>query len=163
MIQRGLSRFFISALATGTTIALLAGCADSAKRINENPQQYGAPTFGAAIGVTAGNSGAAAAGGGAAGAVVGLAAAPYLAKRDTVYFDKAIDQAAVAPRGQTVVWENPHTGTTGRMTRLNDVEVRVAAVCRNLRSEITKRGRTSTEILLVCRDDLTPWYIEWDD
>ena len=68
---------------------LLAGCGID-DYINENPQKVGAPIFGGAVGVAAGEaigSNAAQLGLGATGAIVGLAAGPYLQKRDLVFFD----------------------------------------------------------------------------
>ncbi|MGH6619518.1 MAG: hypothetical protein ACREF6_08235 [Alphaproteobacteria bacterium] len=141
---------------------LLAGCA-VADYINENPQKVGAPIFGGAVGLTAGEvigSSAAEAGLGAAGAIVGLAAGPYLQKRDLVFFDKAIDQAAVAEPGKPVHWSNPNTGTTGAMVRLKDVPGPDFNTCRQLRSDVNAGGNIAAEILVVCRPERGTWYID---
>ncbi len=143
--------------------ALAAGCADTVDYVNENPHRVGAPLAGGTIGLLAGSAtGNPIVQGGLAGVglAAGVAAAPYLEKRDTVFFDKAIDKAAVAPRGQPVEWSNPNTGTTGRMTRLNEVDLQATSTCRVLRSEVTTASEIATEDLIVCRDDSTPWYIE---
>lgn len=142
---------------------LIAGCADTVDYINENPHRVGVPLATGTAGLMAGSaigSSAAEAGLGLGGVAVGVAAAPYLAKRDTVFFDKAIDKAAVAPRGEPVEWTNPNTGTTGKMTRLNDVDLQATSTCRVLRSEVTTSTEVATEDLIVCRDESTPWYIE---
>lgn len=149
-------------VAIGMT-ALIAGCADTVDYINENPHRVGAPLAGGTLGLLAGSAtGNPIVQGGLAGVglAAGVAAAPYLEKRDTVFFDKAIDKAAVAPRGQPVAWSNPNTGTTGKMTRLNDVDLQATSTCRVLRSEVTTAAEVATEDLIVCRDDSTPWYIE---
>lgn len=142
---------------------LIAGCADTVDYINENPHRVGAPLAGGTLGLIAGSAtGNPLAQGGLAGVglAAGVIAAPYLAKRDTVFFDKAIDKAAVAPRGQPVAWTNPNTGTTGKMTRLDEVDLQASSTCRTLRSEVTTATEVATEDLIVCRDDSTPWYIE---
>ncbi len=150
------------AAAIGLT-AITAGCADTVDYINEHPHRVGVPLAAGTAGLMAGSaigSSAAEAGLGLGGVAVGAAAAPYLEKRDTVFFDKAIDKAAVAPRGQPVEWSNPNTGTTGKMTRLNEVDLQATSTCRILRSEVTTASEIATEDLIVCRDDSTPWYIE---
>jgi surface antigen len=151
-----------SSIAALLAVLLLAGCA-VADYINENPQQAGAPIFGGAVGLAAGEaigSGAAEAGLGAAGVIVGLAAGPYLQKRDLVFFDKAIDQAAVAEPGKPVHWSNPNTGTTGTMVRLKDVPGSSFDTCRQLRSEVNTGGRIAAEELVVCRPERGTWYID---
>ena len=142
---------------------LLAGCGID-DYINEHPQKVGAPIFGGAVGLAAGEaigSGAAEAGLGAAGAIVGLAAGPYLQKRDLVYFDKAIDQAAEAEPGKPVHWRNPNTGTTGTMVRIRDLPGTGFETCRQLRSDVSANGNVASEMLEVCRPPRGAWYIEW--
>jgi surface antigen len=143
---------------------LLAGCAETADYVNENPHKVFAPFVGANIGAAAGQaigSTTAQASLGAAGAVIGLAAGPYLQKRDVVYFDKAIDQAAVAVPGQPVHWSNPNTGTRGTMTRVKDVSGTGNESCRLLRSEVNADGGVAVEDLIVCRPAQGTWYIDW--
>jgi hypothetical protein len=141
---------------------LLASCGVD-DYINENPQKVGAPIFGTAVGVAAGQaigSSAAELGLGATGAIVGLAAGPYLQKRDLVFFDKAIDQAAVAEPGNPVHWTNPNTGTTGTMVRLKDVPGADFDTCRKLRSDVKAGGNIASEILVVCKPERGAWYID---
>jgi surface antigen len=131
--------------------------------INENPQKVGAPIFGGAVGVAAGQaigSSAAEAGLGATGVIVGLAAGPYLQKRDLVFFDKAIDQAAVAEPGKPVHWSNPNTGTTGTMVRQQDVAGSGFDTCRQLKSDVNASGKRASEILVVCKPERGAWYID---
>ncbi len=143
-------------------ISLLAGCADTDGRVNENTHALSAPLFGAAAGLSVGS----AIGGtgpqiglSSTGAIGGFAAAPFLARRDVVYFDKAVDVAAAAKPGVPVKWENPHTGTTGVMTRLKDVEISIFLLCRELRSNVTTKKARTAEQIIVCTDDYGPWYI----
>ena len=143
--------------------SLLTACAETAETINENRFEIGAPLFAGTAGLMGGTAiGGAAAEAGLAsvGLGAGLLAAPYLRKRDTVYFDKAIDEAADAPKGTTINWENPNTGTTGRMTREADVYLYATSICRKLRSKVTKDDTVRTEELVVCRDEYSPWYID---
>ncbi len=163
MIHKRKNRAVASILAAIGMAGLVAGCADTVDYINENPHRVGVPLAAGTAGLMAGSaigSSAAEAGLGLTGVAVGVVAAPYLAKRDTVFFDKAIDKAAVAPRGQPIEWSNPNTGTTGKMTRLNEVDLQATSTCRILRSEVTTASEVATEDLLVCRDDATPWYIK---
>lgn len=143
---------------------LLAGCADTANYINENPHRVLAPVAGSAIGVTGGEligSGAAEAGLGAAGFIAGLAAGPYLEKRDVVFYDKAIDRAAVAEPGKPIHWQNPNTGTTGTMVRQKDVAAGSGDdICRQLHSEVNAGGKLAAEELVVCKPDMGTWYIQ---
>lgn len=144
------------------SLLLLAGCSDTVDYVNENPQRVGAPIMGGAAGVMAGEAiGATAAevGLGAVGAIAGIAAAPYLEKRDVVFFDKAIDKAAVAKPGEPVHWVNPNTGTTGTMTREGDVDIATDLTCRRLRSEEKQDQELKVETMVVCRPDLGTWYI----
>lgn len=141
---------------------LAAGCAETEESIDRNSRTIGASVSGAAVGVTAGEligATAAEAGLGAAGAIVGLAAGPYLEKRDVVFFDKAIDIAAESKPGTPVHWTNPNTGTTGVMTRGADVDLFIDKICRKLRSEETKAGEIEVENMVVCKPDLGTWYI----
>jgi surface antigen len=143
---------------------LLAGCAETADYVNENPQRVLSPVIAGAIGQSAGEaigSATAQAGLGAAGVIVGLAAGPYLQKRDIVFFDKAIDQAAVAAPGKPVHWSNPNTGTRGTMTRMKDVEGTGGETCRTLRSEVNSGGAIAIEDMIVCRPPQGTWYIDW--
>ena len=131
--------------------------------INENPQKVGAPIFAGAVGLAAGEaigSNAAQAGLGAAGVMAGLAAGPYLQKRDVVFFDKAIDQAAVAEPGTPVHWSNPNTGTTGTMVRLQEVAGSGFETCRQLKSDVNAGGKRASEILVVCKPERGAWYID---
>lgn len=141
---------------------LAAGCAETEESIDRNARTIGASIGGAAVGVTAGEAigaTAAEAGLGAAGAIVGLAAGPYLEKRDVVFFDKAIDIAAESKPGTPIHWKNPNTGTTGVMTRGADVDLFVDKTCRKLRSAERKTGEIEVENMVVCRPDLGTWYI----
>ena len=163
MTNRRKKRALTTTLVAIGIAGFIAGCADTVDYINENPHRVGAPLAGGTIGLIAGSAtGNPLVQGGLAGVglAAGAAAAPYLAKRDTVFFDKAIDKAAVAPRGQAITWTNPNTGTTGKMTRLNEVDLEASSTCRLLRSEVTTATEVATEDLTVCRDDSTPWYIE---
>jgi surface antigen len=141
---------------------LLTGCGID-EYINENPQKVGAPIFAGTVGLAAGEaigSNTAQVGLGAAGVMAGLAAGPYLQKRDVVFFDKAIDQAAVAEPGKPVHWNNPNTGTTGAMVRLKDVPGSDFNTCRQLRSDVNAGGKIAAEILVVCRPERGTWYID---
>lgn len=141
---------------------LAAGCAETEEAIDRDARTIGASIGGAAVGVTAGEAigaTAAEAGLGAAGAIVGLAAGPYLKKRDVVFFDRAIDIAAVSKPGTPIHWKNPNTGTTGVMTRGADVDLFVDQTCRKLRSAERKPGEIEVENMVVCRPDLGTWYI----
>jgi hypothetical protein len=146
-----------------TAFSLFAGgCAETADDMDRNARTAGASVAGASVGVIAGEAiGATAAevGLGAAGAIVGLAAGPYLEKRDVVFFDKAIDIAAESKPGTPVHWSNPNTGTTGVMTRGEDVDIDVDLTCRKLRSEERKAGSIEVENMVVCKPDLGTWYI----
>ena len=157
MRQNRISAVLLSAL-------LLAGCAETADYVNENPHKVFAPVIGGAVGAAAGEaigSTTAQAGLGAAGVIVGLAAGPYLQKRDVVFFDKAIDQTAVAVPGRPVHWNNPNTGTRGTMTRVKDVSGAGNESCRLLRSEVSAGGGVAVEDLIVCRPEHGTWYIDW--
>ncbi len=145
----------------GTAIALLlmGGCAE----IEEHPQRTFAPVAGGAVGLVAGDAigtTAGEAGLGVLGIIAGVVAGPYLEKRDTVYFDKAIDVAAVAEPGKPVHWVNPNTGTHGIMVREDDVDITTDQTCRRLRSEETRKSEIRIETMVVCRPELGTWYIK---
>ncbi|MGD8808880.1 MAG: hypothetical protein PVG24_04705 [Gammaproteobacteria bacterium] len=145
--------------ATAIALLLAGGCAE----IEENPERIAAPVAGGAVGLAAGDAigtTAAQAGLGAVGVIAGVVAAPYLEKRDTVFFDKAIDVAAEAKPGEPVHWVNPNTRTNGIMTREGDVDVDVDLTCRRLRSEETTTTQLKVETMVVCKPDLGTWYIK---
>ena len=145
---------------------LLAGCAETGDYVNEHPHTVLAPLIGGAVGAAAGEAiggPSAEAGLGAAGLIVGLAAGPYLEKRDLVFHDKAIDQAAVAEPGKPIHWQNPNTGTTGTMIRGKDVAAGSGGdTCRQLHSEVNTGGKLAAEELVVCKPDIGTWYIEFE-
>ncbi len=153
----------INVAAAAFAALLLAGCAETTDYINEHPQRVLAPVAGAGVGLTGGGfleNSAAEAGLGTAGFIAGLAAGPYLEKRDMVFHDKAIDQAAVAEPGKPIHWQNPNTGTTGTMIRGKEVTGH-NDTCRQLYSEAKKSdGSVAAEELVVCKPDIGTWYIE---
>lgn len=143
-------------------VILAAQLVTACEMLEEHPRQVIAPVTGAAVGVSAGEAigaTAAEAGLGAAGAIVGLAAGPYLERRDVVFRDKAIDIAAEAEPGKPVRWANPNTGTSGTLTREDDVDVATDLTCRRLRSEEKTDTEIEVETMVVCRPDLGTWYI----
>lgn len=144
----------------GAAIALLlaGGCSE----IEEHPQRVFAPVAGGTAGLVAADAigtTAAEAGFGALGVIAGVVAGPYLERRDTVFFDRAIDVAAVADPGKPVHWVNPYTGTKGTMVREGDVDITTDQTCRRLRSEETRETEIRIETMVVCRPDLGTWYI----
>jgi surface antigen len=145
-------------LAAAIALFLMGGCAE----IEEHPQATFAPVAGGTAGLIAADAigtTAAEAGLGALGVIAGVAAGPYLEKRDTVFFDRAIDVAAVAEPGKPVHWVNPNTGTKGILVREEDVDISVDLSCRRLRSEETLQTEIKIETMVVCRPDLGTWYI----
>jgi hypothetical protein len=121
-----------------------------------------APLAGGAVGLAAGTAigtTAAEAGLGVFGVIAGAFIGPYLEKRDTVYFDKAIDVAAVAEPGKPVHWVNPNTGTSGIMIREADVDITTDETCRRLHSEERLKTEIKIVTMVVCRPELGTWYI----
>lgn len=154
--MRGFRNIGLTCLAI---LALAGGCT----AIEENPEMVGAAAIGGTAGLMAGDAigtTAAQAGLGAAGAIAGIVAAPYLKKRDTIYFDKAIDVAAETAPGKPVRWNNPNTGTTGTLTREDDVDVSTDLTCRRMRSEVKTTDEVTVESMVVCRPDHGTWYIK---
>lgn len=146
-------------LAIAAALLLTGGCA----AIEEHPERVAAPVAGGAVGLAAGDAigtTAARAGLGAVGVIAGVVAAPYLEKRDTVYFDRAIDVAAEAKPGEPIQWVNPNTGTTGTMVREGDVDIDVDLTCRRLRSEEKTQTEIKVETMVVCKPDMGTWYIK---
>jgi len=145
-------------LAAAIALSLAGGCT----QIEEHPQETFAPIAGGTAGLIAADAigtTAAEAGLGALGVIAGVVAGPYLEKRDTVYFDRAIDVAAVAEPGKPVHWVNPNTGTRGILVREEDVDISVDLTCRRLRSEETRKTEIKIETMVVCRPEGGTWYI----
>lgn len=148
----------IALAAAAAALLLAGGCA----QIEEHPQRTMAPLAGGAVGLAAGDAigtTTAEAGLGVLGIIAGVVAGPYLEKRDTVYFDKAIDVAAVAEPGKPVHWVNPNTGTTGTMIREADVDITTDQTCRRLHSEERLKTEIKIVTMVVCRPELGTWYI----
>ena len=141
-------------------LLLLAG---ACSYIEEHPQSFGAPIFAGTAGLMAGEAigtTAAEAGLGGLGFALGVVAGPYLEKRDVVFFDKAIDRAAVAPPNAPVNWNNPNTGTSGTLVREGDVDIATDLTCRKLRSEVRTSDELKVEQMVVCRPYDGTWYIQ---
>lgn len=147
--------------AAAMVLAWLAGCAADPLERNRQTREIATPVAGVSAGLSgAGFIGSRAAeiGLGTAGFVLALALLPYLEQRDMNFRDAAIDGIVERQPGDTVSWENPHTGSRGEL-RLVAVNMDYTPeTCRDIQSTVFYETYRMTEYMLVCRLD-SGWYI----
>lgn len=157
---------FAVALCLLPALLSLGGCAGKEDYLVEHEQRVVAPIAGAGVGLAAGSAiGGNIAKGTLAGAglVMGAAVGPVIERRDTKFFDRAIDEAADGGPGTKASWQNPNTGNKGTIAVVKNVNLFASETCRELLSTVTTKDRITEEQLIVCRDEPGPWYIYESD
>lgn len=149
-------------IAVALTVALLVGaCADRA-----GPKQTVGTLGGAAAGGLLGaqiGSGkgrlAATAAGALIGALVGSEIGRTMDEVDKQKAQQAYDQAAEAPMGKTITWNNPETGNKGTVTPVREGTSGAGEYCREFQQTVTIGGKTEEAYGTACRQPDGSWKI----
>jgi len=153
-------------LLTGLIMSMalvLAACSNQAN----NPRQIGGGLLGAGAGGLAGaalakgsssSTRAAATGVGAVlGLVVGSEIGRYMDEQDRQRSATAWSQAAYAPVGQPVNWNNPQSGNYGSVVPVRDGYHQSGAYCREFQQTIVVGGRTEQAVGTACQQPDGTW------
>ena len=95
-----------------------------------------------------------------AGALFGKSIGESLDKADQTYLGRAEQQAATAPIGQTVSWNNPESGHGGSVTPTRDgVNNQTGEYCREYHTEVYLGGKLEDAYGTSCRKPDGSWKI----
>ncbi|MEM7172781.1 MAG: RT0821/Lpp0805 family surface protein [Pseudomonadota bacterium] len=100
----------------------------------------------------------------AVGAMAGLFIGNQIGKGlddvDKLKARQAIDQAASAPVGETISWNNPDTGNRGSVTSVRDGTSSSGLYCREYQQTIIVGGKTEEAYGTACRQPDGSWKIQ---
>ncbi len=155
----------IKSLLAATMIALLtAACAQDG--------QYGKKqTFGALGGAAAGGllgaqighgkgQLAATAAGVLIGALIGSEIGRSMDEVDRMRAEQAYNQAATAPIGQTIAWDNPNTGNSGTVVAVREGTKNTGEYCREFQQTVVIGGQQEDAYGVACRRPDGSWEIQ---
>ncbi|MFC4352949.1 RT0821/Lpp0805 family surface protein [Fodinicurvata halophila] len=98
------------------------------------------------------------------GAVIGLIAGSEIGKSldeaDRQRAAQAQQQAAQAPMGEQITWNNPNSGNYGSYTPVRDGRTDDGRYCREFRETVTIDGQTETATGIACRQQDGTWRIQ---
>lgn len=93
------------------------------------------------------------------GTMVGSEFGKSLDKADLAYANQAQQQAAVAPVGQAIAWNNPQTGNSGTITPTRDGTTNTGRYCREYTQTIMVGGQKQSGVGQACRNPDGSWEI----
>ena len=94
------------------------------------------------------------------GAFVGNQIGQSLDRTDRLFADRAVQQAAAAPVGQTITWSNPDSGNYGTVTPVRDgQDTNTGAFCREYQTTVTVGGRSESAFGTACLQPDGSWKI----
>ena len=80
----------------------------------------------------------------------------HMNQEDRQLLRETIDKLLESPDGTVLDWENPDTGSGGRVKVL-DTEVVDGVTCRNVRARNQARGRQADGVYRLCQDENNTW------
>lgn len=80
----------------------------------------------------------------------------HLNEDDRQMLRETINQLLESPDGTVMDWENPDTGSGGRVKVLDTEEVD-GMTCRNIRARNQARGRQADGVYRLCQDETGTW------
>ena len=80
----------------------------------------------------------------------------HMDEQDRSILRESIDKALLLPDGTVLDWENPATGSGGRLKVLDTLEYQ-GMTCRNIRARNQARGRQRDGIYKLCKDATGVW------
>lgn len=93
------------------------------------------------------------------GALVGSEIGSSLDRADMVYAQTANTKAHSAPIGETVSWNNPETGNSGKVTPTKDGYSSAGRYCREYQQTIIVNGQPQTGYGQACQQPDGSWEI----
>jgi surface antigen len=136
-----------------------AGCANNAREKETIGTVLGAAgggLLGAQFGKGRGQLAATAAGT-LFGALVGSNIGRTMDEVDRMKARQALEQATYTPIGETITWNNPHTGHQGAVTPVRDGVSASGAYCREFQHTVTIDNRTEKAYGTACRQPDGSW------
>ena len=95
------------------------------------------------------------------GALIGSEIGRGLDEVDRTKAEQAYDQAATAPIGQTIAWNNPNTGNSGTVVATKDGTDKVTGqYCREFQQTVVIGGREEDAYGVACRQPDGSWEIQ---
>lgn len=143
-------------------LALVTGCTNS-MGTKQTVGTVGGAATGAVIGSQFGSGDgriAATAIGTLLGAWAGNEIGASLDRADQAAASQAMNQAYVAPVGQTIRWNNPNSGNNGTITTTRDGYSSAGAYCREFQQTIVVGGRQQTAYGTACQNQDGTWQIQ---
>jgi surface antigen len=148
------------AIAALVVLSLVAGCADRKAGDKQTVGALGGAVVGGLLGAQVGGGKgqlAATAAGALLGALVGSEIGRSMDEVDRMKAREAFDQAAQAPMGQTITWDNPNSGNSGTVTPTREGTAARGDYCREFQQEVTIGGKTEQAYGTACRRPDGSW------
>ena len=148
----------MTALAVVSALAL-AGCAEGQ---NETGATLGGAALGGLLGSQFGRGDgrlAMTALGTLAGAAIGNRVGKRMDDVDRMKMREAEQRAYAAPINETIIWNNPNTGHSGRVTPVRDGRRQSGEYCREFQSEINVGGQREKGYGTACQQPDGSWKI----
>jgi len=143
------------------TAFLLMGCANdpnSKEKFGTLIGAAGGGLLGAQFGSGSGKM-AAVALGTLGGAFVGSQVGQSMDQVDRLKHQQAMDQAATAPVGETITWNNPDSGHSGSVKTVRDGTSSSGQYCREYQQTVTIGGKTEDAYGTACQQPDGSWKI----
>lgn len=93
------------------------------------------------------------------GALVGSQVGRSMDEADQAKAAQALDQAAQAPVGETITWNNPDSGHSGTVTPVREGTSDSGEYCREFEQTVTIGGKTEQAYGTACRQPDGSWKI----
>jgi surface antigen len=94
------------------------------------------------------------------GGLLGNSLGRSLDRADQSYYQRASQQAAAAPIGETITWSNPQSGNYGSVTPTRDgYQGATGAYCREYQQEIVVGGQRQQGYGQACRQPDGSWQV----
>jgi surface antigen len=148
----------MTALAVASALTL-AGCSEGHNRTGAT---LGGAAIGGLIGSQFGSGGgnlAMTALGTLAGAAIGSSVGKRMDEADHARMREAERRAYAAPINETIIWNNPNTGHSGKITPIRDGRRQSGEYCREFQSEINVGGQRERGYGTACQQPDGSWKI----
>ncbi len=103
---------------------------------------------------------AATAAGALIGALVGSEIGRSMDEVDRMKAEQAYGQAAAAPIGQTIAWDNPNTGNSGTVVATREGTKNTGEYCREFQQTVVIGGQQEDAYGVACRQPDGSWEIQ---
>ena len=94
-----------------------------------------------------------------AGALIGSEIGRTMDEVDKMKAGQAQQQAAAAPVGETIAWNNPDTGNSGSVTTLRDGTSTGGRYCREFQQTVVVGGQAQDSYGMACRQPDGSWQL----